>query len=111
MTPVIQKEFNQEAEEAVPKTLRDQLAPLNLLVFPAVACLVWFLGIPWLHSQGLMVSHTVVWYMGITTLSVFFAIWVFQYLDEWSNGPRNKKVQAKRIELELLRQQEADKSQ
>jgi len=79
------------------------------LIFPAVAIVVWFLGIPWLQSFGLMVSYEVVWYLSIMALSVFFAIWAFQHLDEWSNGPRNKKVQTKKIELELLRQQSDSK--
>ncbi|WP_454064852.1 hypothetical protein [Candidatus Nitrospira salsa] len=74
-----------------------------------MAIVVWFLGIPWLQSFGLMVNYEVVWYLSITALSVFFAIWVFQHLDEWSNGPRNKRVQAKKIELELLRQQSDSK--
>ena len=104
-----QKEIYQKAEEGIPKTLRDYLAPLNFLIFPVVAILVWFWFIPWLQSLGLMVSHTVVWYVALTALSASLAIWIFQSLDEWSNGPRNKRVQAKRIELELLRQQEGEK--
>ena len=104
MTTVV----DQKAEEAIPRTIRDYLAPLNYLVFPIVACFVWFFCIPWLQSQGLMSSYTAMWYLGVTTLSVLFAIWVFQNLDEWSNGPRNKKVGPQRIELELLRQQESD---
>ena len=109
MSPAIRNELDQHLEQAVPKTLRDYLAPLNLLVFPVVAVLVWFGGIPWLQSLGLMASYTAVWYLSITALSVFFAIWIFQQLDEWSNGPRNEKVQAKRIEIELRRQQEIDR--
>ncbi len=99
-----------KSEEAVPKTIRDYLAPLNYLVFPVVAVLVWFFCIPWFKSIGLMVSYTAVWYLSLTALSVFFAIWVFHQLDEWLNGPRNQKVQAKRIELELLRQHKTDRT-
>ncbi len=102
---MIQKDLDQQAEEAIPSTLRDYLAPFNLLVFPVVAGVVWFWGIPWLQLLGLMVSYVAVWYLSVTALSVFFAIWIFQQLDEWSNGPRSQKVQAKRIELELDRQQ------
>ncbi len=105
----LQSKEGQEAEVAIPKTLRDYLSPLNLLVFPTVAVFVWFWGIPWLQSVGWMATYTAVWYLSITTLSVFFSIWLYQRLDEWSNGPRNIKVQAKRIEMELLRQQEGDK--
>jgi len=81
MTPVVPKNLEQKAEEAIPKTLRDYLAPGNVLIFPAVAIVVWFLGIPWLQSFGLMVNYEVVWYLSITALSVFFAIWVFQHLS------------------------------
>ncbi len=105
MNADIQKKLDQLAEEAIPKTLRDYLAPANLLVFPTVAVFVWFWGIPWLQSLGLMASYTAAWYLSVTALSVFFAIWIFQQLDEWSNGPRNKKMQDQRIEMELLRQQ------
>ena len=110
MVPAEQKNIHHQAEQAIPKTLRDYLAPLNFLVFPVVAILVWFWFIPWLKSLGLIVSHTVVWYVALTALSASLAIWIFQQLDEWSNGPRNKKVQEKRIELELLRQQKSQKS-
>ncbi len=102
----VKKEMDQQAEESIPKTLRDYLAPLNFFVLPTVAVIVWFWVIPWLKSLGLMSSYTVVWYLCMTTLSVFFAIWLFQHLDEWFNGLRNRKVQAKKIELALLQQQE-----
>ena len=106
----VEEDMDRHAEDAVPKTLRDHLAPLNLLVFPIIAGLVWFGVIPWLQAAGFMASYSAVWYLSLTALSVFFAIWLFQHLDEWSNGPRNEKVQAKRIELELLRQQEIDEA-
>jgi len=109
MTPIVPEELEKQAEKAIPKTWRDTLAPVNVLIFPIVAVLVWFWGIPWLQSFGLMATYTVVWYLSITTLSVFFAIWAFQHLDEWSNGPRKKKVQTRRIELELWRQEEQSK--
>ncbi|WP_447968578.1 hypothetical protein [Nitrospira sp. M1] len=105
---MLSKEIDDEAEAAIPKTWRDYLAPVTVLIFPAVAILVWFAGIPWLQSLGLMATYTVVWYLSLTALSVFFTVWAFQYLDEWATGPRNKRVQAKKIELELLRKKEID---